>query len=503
MAEIQWREDPNLPTITDEPETGGFKFDPSIEKSIQLIKSLGQNVLDVRKKILDAVPEPVNRVLDKVEETTQWAYENHPVGYLDKGVDAFADDASQFVVGQGAPEGVGTALNLAIQILGPGPGGKADAAMDISRTLNRARKLNVKPPNLTPGPKINYNQPAYATVGGGGAIPSNVSDLDGLTSSAKPLAINIETPFTRIKPGMTTEQAIKAAGDTSWFKGLNKKYQYLKPEQIVGDSKLVKKMQYQESLLVATNKKVDGLKAQKTALLNEYPNPKLRSKEINNKIDNLNDNISKYSKEITEIAGDNPLLEGIGDRRIFGKDAIRKYLKKEFPEFNDNLNRWHHEFGSADVGKSHLTDLTQNPWIKLNLYAHMKKNNIFSSGTVNNLVLIKEVPHNKWHQYAKSMGLEPEYFVSAMNRWVNSDLTFFQYIEDISKEVIAGNTDINELFTIVDAYGRAQRKINQKLFTPEFGGKRFRDISGITESLGERKITPSVLEKQALKNINK
>ena len=64
----------------------------------------------------------------------------------------------------------------------------------------------------------------------------------------------------------------------------------------------------------------------------------------------------------------------------------------------------------------------------------MKKNKIFSSGTVNNLVLIKEVPHNKWHQYAKSMGLEPEYFVNSMKRWVNSDLTFFQYIEDISKE---------------------------------------------------------------------
>lgn len=321
--------------------------------------------------------------------------------------------------------------------------------------------------------------------------------------SGKPLAINIETPFTRIKPGMTAGQAIEAVGDTSNFNKLRKKYKYLSPEQIVDDPNLIKQMKIKESLLVRTNEKLDGLTSQKNALLKEYPNAKQRPKNISKQIENLDDNISKYSKEITEIAGDNPLLQGIGDRRIFGKDAIRKYLKKEFPEFDDNLNRWHHEFGSADVGKSHLTDLTQDPWIKINLYAHMKKNKIFSSGTVNNLVLIKEVPHNKWHQYAKSMGLEPEYFVNSMKRWVNSDLTFFQYIEDISKEVAAGNANINELFTIVEAYGKAQRKINKKLFTPEFGGKRFRDVSGITDKLSETKISPSVLERQAIKSVPK
>tara|TARA_R100000781_G_C4074888_1_gene125745 strand:+ start:49 stop:1635 length:1587 start_codon:yes stop_codon:yes gene_type:complete len=320
--------------------------------------------------------------------------------------------------------------------------------------------------------------------------------------SGKPLTINIETPFTRMRPGMTTREAIKAIGDTSNYKKLKKKYKYLTPEQIVDDPNLIRRLKTKEAELVALNNKVEGLKSNKDLLLEKYPDSKIRPKNISNEIKQLDKNISKYSKELTDVAGGNPLLEGVGNRQIYGNKTIRTYLKKNFPEFDDNLNRWHHKHGSADIGKSHLTDLTQDPWIKVNLYAHMKKNKIFSSGTVNNLVLIKEFPHNEWHKYAKSMKLEPEYFISSMQRWVNSDLTFFQYIEDISKEVIAGNADINELFTIVEAYGKAQKKINAKLFTPEFAGKNFSDVTGIVEKLSETSIKPTLIKKQAIKSVS-
>ena len=320
--------------------------------------------------------------------------------------------------------------------------------------------------------------------------------------SGNPLAINIETPFTRMRPGMTTREAIEIIGDTSNYKKLKKKYKYLTPEQIVNDPNLIRRLKTKEAELVALNKKVESFKSKKDLLLENYPDSKIRPKNISNELKQLDKNISKYSKELTDVAGGNPLLEGVENRQIYGNKTIRTYLKKNFPEFDDNLNRWHHKHGSADIGKSHLTDLTQDPWIKVNLYAHMKKNKIFSSGTVNNLVLIKEFPHNEWHKYAKSMKLEPEYFISSMQRWVNSDLTFFQYIEDISKEVIAGNADINELFTIVEAYGKAQKKINAKLFTPEFAGKNFSDVTGIVEKLGETSIQPTLIKKQAIQSVS-
>lgn len=360
----------------------------------------------------------------------------------------------------------------------------------VDKGLNQLTKLK----NLTPP---SGGSLSYATVGVGDSR-GLLNDSVNAVKSGKPLMISMDQPFTRIKPGMTPSKAIEAAGSTKWYKQLNKKYQYLSPEKIVSDPDLLRRMRTQETLLQSTTKKIDDFKAQRSALLKEHPNAKQRPKNISRQLENLDDNIGKYSKEITEIAGDNPLMTDIGSTRIYGKDSVRSFLKKNFPEFDNNLNRWHHEFGSADIGKSHLTDLTQDPWIKINLYAHMKKHKIFSSGTVDNLILMKEGPHNAWHAFAKSKGLEPEYFIKSMNRWKNSDLTFYQYIEDISKEVIAGKADINELFTIVEAFGKSQDHFAKKLLT-EYGGTRFRDVKGIKEKLGGTKINPSKLEKAAIK----
>lgn len=311
--------------------------------------------------------------------------------------------------------------------------------------------------------------------------------------------IEIQTPFSNIKKGMSVSESIKAAGSTKWFNKISKRYQYLKPADIVQDKNLIKLLKQNEHVLVGYNNKLKDLLDTKNSLLKQYPDYKTRPKDIINKIKNLDDTIGETKKFITETAGANPFLTGGGNVRIYGK-GIRKYIKKNFPEFDDNLNRWHHINGSADIGKSHLTKLTQDPWVKVNLFKHMEKNDIFSSGTINNLALIKETPHNKLHAAAKKLGIEPTHFVEKLNRWSNTELTFYQYIEDISKEVLAGNADINELFTMFESYSKAMKQINNELFET-FGAKRFKDVNGLVEFVSQSKVAPSVIERQAIKKV--
>tara|TARA_R100000458_G_C8257423_1_gene233393 strand:- start:62 stop:1606 length:1545 start_codon:yes stop_codon:yes gene_type:complete len=424
-------------------------------------------------------------------------FKSHPLDFNQKGKaivsqilkskDYWADKSTK------GAQIIGSKFNIDPRISGLTGGLAFEALSDIG--ISKAFSGYKSAFTSGPGSGPNF---AYATSGNLLSNSAAIAQKDGSLFSNLS-KIEIQTPFSNIKKGMSVSESIKAAGSTKWFNKISKRYQYLKPADIVQDKNLIKLLKQNEHVLVGYNNKLKDLLNTKNSLLKQYPDYKTRPKDIINKIKNLDDTIGETKKFITETAGANPFLTGGGNVRIYGK-GIRKYIKKNFPEFDDNLNRWHHIHGSADIGKSHLTKLTQDPWVKVNLFKHMEKNDIFSSGTINNLALIKETPHNKLHAAAKKLKIEPTHFVEKLNRWSNTELTFYQYIEDISKEVLAGNADINELFTMFESYGKAMKQINNELFET-FGAKRFKDVDGLVEFVSQSKVAPSVIERQAIKKV--
>ena len=102
------------------------------------------------------------------------------------------------------------------------------------------------------------------------------------------------------------------------------------------------------------------------------------------------------------------------------------------------------------------------------------------------LLSTSAVPHNLWHDKMKKEGYEPTHFDNKINEWANTEASIYQYIQDISKEVLAGNANINELFTIISRYGEAMKQINQEIMDA-YGGVRFKDIPGLKEFITEYK----------------
>ena len=132
----------------------------------------------------------------------------------------------------------------------------------------------------------------------------------------------------------------------------------------------------------------------------------------------------------------------------------------------------------------------------------MKKHNIFSSGTIDNLALIKEIPHNEWHAFAKTIDLEPKVFLSKLGRWKRESAVFYQLMEDASEAILKGEANVDELFTLVEVYGRGQKAINEELFT-RYGAKRFSDIKGLKEFVRNSKVSEGRIEGAATKLLKK
>lgn len=263
-------------------------------------------------------------------------------------------------------------------------------------------------------------------------------------------------------------------------------------------------MQGREKALTELYKQRDILELEKIELTNTYSHlkTKVARKEagVYRLFKNNERKLKDIGKGITEIASENPFVKS---PRIYGIQGIRTKVKEAIEAFNDPLNRWHHINRSADTGKSMLTELAQDPYIAVNLFEHMKKEGVYSSGILENLSLIKEAPHNEWHAAMKSAGYEPTHFVTKINDWAATEASIFQLMEEASDAVLKGvkytekagpglggkivppdPTAVNELFSLITAYGKLQKEINKELFT-KYGAKRFEDIPGVAQIISE------------------
>ena len=143
-----------------------------------------------------------------------------------------------------------------------------------------------------------------------------------------------------------------------------------------------------------------------------------------------------------------------------------------------------------------------DPYIKVNLFAHWKKIDLFSSGTIDNLALIKEMPHNQWHNAVpKKLGIEPSVFNANLGRWRRTEAVFYQLMEDCSEAILRGEANVNELFTLSTVYKKAQDQINKELFGPKYNAKRFSDIEGLREFIKQSKVSEGRIERSVNKEL--
>ena len=293
--------------------------------------------------------------------------------------------------------------------------------------------------------------------------------------------------WSNIPEGATGPEVLKSLGPRTLYRQLQKKHIYATDKEISLSKDIQTRMYKREKEIVAWKEAKNLYSAEKAEMMSKPV--KERVHEDIRALKNKDKQLANASKMLTEAAGKNPFTEitpGVITPQIYNNPTFRKKVKEALPVFNDNLNRWHHEHRSADVGKSMLTEVTKDPYISVNLFLHMQKEGIFSSGIMENMILIKEEPHNLWHDKMKKEGYEPTHFDNKINEWANTEASIYQYIQDISKEVLAGNANINELFTIISRYGEAMKQINQEIMDA-YGGVRFKDIPGLKEFITEYK----------------
>lgn len=191
-----------------------------------------------------------------------------------------------------------------------------------------------------------------------------------------------------------------------------------------------------------------------------------------------------YKRSIKNFKTNNRSLMDLASLNLFTKtkDVFginRNALKKQLSIFGEGKKEWHHTFFQNKAGGNlFLNKISQDPIIAANLMLKLKKLNIATSGTIENLSLLDKVPHGKLHNKFKEVGLESWYDTNAeMFRGGELDIT--EYIKEIGQSVAEGKTSINEMFDILDVY--AEVVIPYIKEQTEAVGPGFKNIKGFED----------------------
>ena len=135
-------------------------------------------------------------------------------------------------------------------------------------------------------------------------------------------------------------------------------------------------------------------------------------------------------------------------------NPVRKLLQGAFNTFAGK--EWHHIFGNKDAAEFMLSTVAQDPYIAVNLFHFMKKLDLPTSGVPSNIALMSMKPHRGrgvgYHpSRAKKLGFESK----GTRKGV---LEFSDYGQEISKGILEGTTDINEIFSILEVYSRLNKE---------------------------------------------
>ena len=269
--------------------------------------------------------------------------------------------------------------------------------------------------------------------------------LNQLPSSATPLQIasNMQAPGwqgsvrTLLKSKNTTQ--IKKILSKPYHKTLSKKYQYMSLDDLSKN-----KGNWLEILMG----KADVVKKE----LSDYR--KLQSKGISK------NRLATEQRKAYDKLTVNPLFK---ERNIYDNPIRQKVAET----FNAVLGKeWHHVFGNKEAAEFMLSQVAQDPYIAVNLIHHLKRLDVPTGGTASNIALMNTALHRKkggFHSWYKKLGGEAK----GKKKGV---LQIDDYGQAISKAILSGDTEIDEIFSILEVYAKFN-KYQRKKLKADFGAE--------------------------------
>tara|TARA_R100000329_G_scaffold148563_1_gene137551 strand:+ start:646 stop:2157 length:1512 start_codon:yes stop_codon:yes gene_type:complete len=230
------------------------------------------------------------------------------------------------------------------------------------------------------------------------------------------------------------------------------------PEELVSSGMfdaLVKRQGLLEEQVEVTK----GYRAERDSLTAAGLNPK-KDRPLKRAIKNFKTN----NRSLRDLASLN-LFTQTKDVFKINRDA----LKAQLDLFGKGKKEWHHTFfTNRQGGLAFLNKISQDPMIAANLMLKLKRLKVATSGTVDNLSLIDQLPHDELHNALRAKGIEL------------GDLDIGEYMKEIGQAVSEGKADINEMFDILDVYAEVVVPYLRK--QTEAAGPGFKNIKGFDET---------------------
>ena len=445
-----------------EDAVGAIKF------GLQKVEDTVETVIDKGAEILKPIVKPVDEFFN-ITEGRVINGKQMPSGLetMQSLAEASYDVPYQTAKDLGAPEGVAVAAGVAGSLLEPSPFGEAKAATVAGELLSKAKPIKAAV-NSTKGPTQTL-QPQFATINGSlhlNSMQAARTNLEQLASQPLKVASNMEvsgwekSAKTLIKEGAAPEQ-IKRVLARPYHKDLSKsKYEYVSLDDIAKDK---------DGWLTVLIDRAEQLGVD----MAQYHKLKKQKK-----------NASNWQREMYDRFMDNPLdTQG---QMYNPNNPVRKAVAKTFTAVLGK--EWHHIFGNKEGAESIMSIVAQDPYIAANLFSHMKKIGLSSSGKADNIALMKMKAHrgrgDSYHAWARALGLE--------GRGKRADAVISEYMQEISKSILAGETSVEELFSMLSLYKKVvDSAIKPKIKT--LGGEFADEMKGVGAfALGKTKRKPLV-----------
>jgi len=441
----------------------------------------GETIFSILSKVKDTIPDVPKPIID-LNQSVLDLWNRTPYGQIEEFV---PQKVSELAEKAGLPEPVGQGLSLAATIAIPGPGESVQANKAL-QGLNRARKVSSKVVDnidISKRPPNAPLQPAFATVGvdapNANIFNGDPFDLDKI--AAKPLQSASDVRPVGHLGGIETlidkgsnSQILKKL-KSKHYDQLDSQYQYVTPENLAKDPDTLKLLREREVAINEYFRDYDKMKSQvhvlkaEAAKLKKSGNTKGSAAKLK-KAKRLQTDVDNLQRELYDFATHNIYSE---DMRVYGTKSIRTKLRQKFLEFKGK--KWHHIFGNKEAGEYMLSAVAQDPIMTVNLMKHLEKLNLPTSGVARNIAIMEDALHTSWHKYMRKEGYEPTGFIKSKGRMKRAPLDPSDYGKEISKAIIEGKADPNELFTFLDVYAKYYKEMLQEL-TTKYQGKIVADM---------------------------
>jgi len=425
-----------------------------------ILKNIGGTIRTVTEFVEDEVIDPISNEFEyRAKELEQFrantfgtaepgSWEMQTSNLVQKAVDAsvvgVAEQGAIILGGNtaetvGLPRGVGEFVGGALA-----PGLAAPAPSAITRATRAATKNSVKTAiketaeglktigdDLMPPPPA-----ALATAGVAPRMQLNVSrgkanlapQVMEIASDMKPA--NWSTSVRSLQKSGATAQDIEKVLSKPYQKNLNKKYEAISLKELSED-----KGGWLEMLMDRQDE------------FNANHKQYMKTKKATDQ--------RKMYDNYTDVQGEQQMYDN--------NNPIRKAVTATFNTVAGK--EWHHIFGNKEAAETMLSAVTQDPYIAVNLIHYLKKIKLPTSGTPSNIALMNKALHRKkggYHSWAKNLGIE-----NAGKR--KGDLVISDYVQEISKGILNGTADVNEIFSIIETYAKLNNQVIKPKLKADFG----------------------------------